>query len=114
MSLAFFVLVLAGVLAFVFAPLRRRADGAGHGRTEELLREKEGLVLLLRDLDFDHRTGKIATEDWTAARSEAERRAIEVLRALDDTPGEAADLEERLEQEIGRARARLRGNSVAS
>jgi hypothetical protein len=60
---------------------------------------------LLRDVDFDHRTGKLATSDYEIAHAEAEARALAAIQAL-DTFSEGATSES-LEGEIAKIRSRM-------
>jgi hypothetical protein len=91
-NILLFALVLAGVVAFVLSPLRaarqdhaRETDGTREERLRETsLAEKRTALLLLRDLEFDYRTGKILESDYQASRAEAERRAVEAMRRLDE------------------------------
>jgi hypothetical protein len=90
-------LVLAAVLAvavvlvvarpFLVRSGRREAD---HGPIEE--RQIEGIRLAenrdralgaLKDLEFDHRTGKVSDEDYQRLIGPLRREAAEALAALD-------------------------------
>jgi cytochrome c-type biogenesis protein CcmI len=91
---------------FIFAPMlagqQRQRKEQGRARLEA---EKQNLIQLLRDLEFDHRTGKLSDPDYRAAREEAESRAISVLVALETIQSEWT--RPALEAEIGRMRERL-------
>lgn len=58
--------------------------------------DKEQALLAIREADFDHRTGKLSDEDYTALRAELEARAlsamaeIESASALHPVPSPAA------------------------
>jgi hypothetical protein len=113
-NLLLFALVLAGAAAFVLSPLRDR--GQDHGREtgeareerrrgkslrDTWLREKHSALLLLRDLEFDYRTGKILESDYQASKAEAERRAVEAMRRLDEIGTKPDEIQQR---EIGAKR----------
>lgn len=103
-----FVLLVAGILYFVLRPLgsaAQRARARREGQRTRLFEEKAVLVQLLRDLEFDRKTGKLSEEDFATARAEAESRALAVLQELDGL--DAAWTPERIEQEIEAARASL-------
>ena len=57
--------------------------GARERRRLELAEERDRALAALKELEFDHRTGKIADEDYRALVGETRRRAAEALRALD-------------------------------
>jgi hypothetical protein len=52
--------------------------------------EKERLKAELRDLELDHRTGKVSREDYEAARGELVLEAVSVMEALDDATSPAS------------------------
>ncbi len=84
LTIALLVALILVAIAFVLLPLRRTA--AGSIREEEhfrLAREKEGLLQLLRELDFDRAVGKLSEEEHERQRAEVERMAIEVMKRLD-------------------------------
>jgi hypothetical protein len=88
------VLALACLL-FVALPLVRPP-----GRTEvvpaatpaqreriELRERRDAAYAALRELELEHRTGKLTDEDYARARAELRAEALEVLRLLgDDEP----------------------------
>jgi hypothetical protein len=48
-----------------------------------LAEERDHALAALKELEFDHRTGKISDEDYRAQVGPLRRRAAEVLRALE-------------------------------
>jgi hypothetical protein len=52
-----------------------------------LAEERDRALAALKELEFDHRTGKISDEDYRASVGPLRRRAAEALRALDPQPG---------------------------
>jgi hypothetical protein len=48
-----------------------------------LAEERDRALASLKELEFDHRTGKISDEDYRAQVGPLRRRAAEVLRALE-------------------------------
>ena len=93
-------------VAFVARPFLRepspRSDrldelGEAERRRLELVEERDRALAALKELEFDHRTGKVTDEDYRALVGPLRRRAAEALRAL----------EPRAEALHGRARTRL-------
>jgi hypothetical protein len=90
-------LVIAALLAvvavvLVAAPFLREPEVADDAlehrvaateRRLELSEERDRALLALRELEFDHRTGKITDEDYRALVGEYRRRAAAALRALE-------------------------------
>jgi hypothetical protein len=84
--------VVAGLVLFLSAPLRRvhpasedldldptRPDVA------ELEAAREAKYRELRDAELDHRTGKLSDEDYAELDATLRGEAIEILRELDRT-----------------------------
>ena len=61
------------------------------GREEEvriaLAEERDRALAALKELEFDHRTGKVSDEDYRAIVGPLRRRAAEALRALEREQG---------------------------
>ena len=90
-------LVLGAVLAlvavaFVARPFLRDPSpssdrlaepGARERRRLELIEERDRALAALKELEFDHRTGKVTDDDYRAQVGPLRRRAAAALRALD-------------------------------
>jgi flagellar biosynthesis/type III secretory pathway M-ring protein FliF/YscJ len=90
-------LVLAAVLAvvavaFVSRPFVREPApasdalderGAEEQRRLDLVEERDRALAALKELEFDHRTGKVSDADYREQVGPLRRRAAEVLRALE-------------------------------
>ncbi len=90
-------LALAAVLAVVAvvfvarpflrepAPASDRLDEPGpeERRRLELAEERDRALAALKELEFDHRTGKVSDEDYRAQVGPLRRSAAEALRALE-------------------------------
>lgn len=90
------VVVLLGLtVVFVGGPLRRRAEEAPatvEGRIADLEAARDARYREIRELEIDHRTGKLDDADWRALDRELRAEAIEILRELDELrPPEATD-----------------------
>jgi hypothetical protein len=101
------ILAFAGALAFglgvwtwVLRPLwTGEVDASGvDPRVLALLAEREAALAELRDLDADHRDGRLSGEDHQELRAEVLARGASILAALDRLA----------EQEVGGAAQRAR------
>lgn len=106
-----YVVIAAGVLGFVFRPLfqdRGSVEEASRreSRRRELIEERERVLETIRELDFDHRMGKVEEADYQEARSRYEAQAIEVMKAIDRANGRSdqVDIEKQVESEIASLR----------
>ncbi|MFM8883507.1 MAG: hypothetical protein ACKOQ0_05990 [Solirubrobacterales bacterium] len=89
------VIALLGVtVLFVGAPLRRRAAGTGgslEGRIADLEAARDARYREIRELEIDHRTGKLDDQDWRRLDRELRAEAIEILRELDELRPQGAE-----------------------
>ena len=99
---------LAIVVAFVVAqPLveGRNTREKPVSQLDRLTAERETVLTALRDLDFDHATGKLSDEDYAPQRAALVAQGVEVLKQLEaaghNGKGRAEDA---LEREISRRR----------
>ena len=97
-----------GALAYVLWPVVAAAEGHFRGPRESGLQRPMSddvhgeAVAALREIEFDHATGKLSEADYAALKSQYTSDAVAALRArerVDDDPVEA---------EIRRARAMTR------
>jgi len=133
MILLFTFLLLAVVLAFIGYPLLAASQTVPHDdldaaasaaateQREQLLSERQSVLATLKDLQFDHEIGNLSDRDYDALQGPHRRKAVTILRELDHaddstlaTPERARAgtldqlaLDDRLEGEIARVRARL-------
>jgi hypothetical protein len=64
--------------------------GALERRQLALFEERDRALAALKELEFDHRTGKIGDEDYRALIGPLRRRAADALRALEPRAGTPA------------------------
>lgn len=95
------LVVVAGVVWLVSAPLRAQAAGrrtpaqerdAQHRRDLEL--ERDRAYADIRELEMDLRTGKLSEEDYRATERQLRAEAVNILHELDrmgPDPGEEGD-----------------------
>ncbi|HVD12784.1 MAG TPA: hypothetical protein VNB46_06055 [Gaiellaceae bacterium] len=69
-------------------PLDDRLDQPPEREQERiaLAEERDRALGALKELEFDHRTGKVSDEDYRAQIGPMRRRAAEALRALEPEP----------------------------
>jgi hypothetical protein len=67
------------------APASDALDQRGEleARRLELVEERDRALVALKELEFDHRTGKVSDEDYRRLVGPLRRRAAEALRALE-------------------------------
>ena len=67
------------------APASDRLDEPGplERRALELAEERDRALAALKELEFDHRTGKISDDDYRELVGPLRRRVAEVLRSLE-------------------------------
>jgi hypothetical protein len=67
------------------APAEDRLEARGEleERRLALAEERDRALAALKELEFDHRTGKVSDDDYRAALPELRRHAAEALRALE-------------------------------
>jgi len=67
------------------APSSDRLDepGAAERLRLELLESRDRALAALKELEFDHRTGKVTDDDYREQLGPLRRRAAETLRALE-------------------------------
>jgi hypothetical protein len=95
------LVIVAAVVLFVSAPLRRAPDVAGPidasgdespgSELRELEAARDAKLRELRDAELDHRTGKLSDEDFAEVDGSLRQEAIEILRDLDEARAAAAD-----------------------
>lgn len=85
MDLLIILVVLAAVVTFVSAPLRRRQQAVEgpHSELAELEAAREAKYREIRDAELDHRTGKLSDEDFAAVDSSLRAEAVAILHAID-------------------------------
>jgi hypothetical protein len=86
------LLAVAAVVVVALPFLRRPGLSAAEDKLEpdgvdpariQLAEERDRALAALKELEFDHRTGKVSDEDYRELVGPLRRRAAEALRALD-------------------------------
>jgi hypothetical protein len=91
-ALAVAAVLAVAVVVFVARPFLRDPSPASDRLDElapearerlALAEERDRALAALKELEFDHRTGKVSDDDYRAQVGPLRRRAVEVLRALE-------------------------------
>ncbi len=107
--------VLILVVFLVSQPLmdRRQRREKTVSEADRLGDERDRILTTLRDLDFDHASGKVLEEDYAPRRASLVAEGAAVLKQLDELkPASPAPLEDEVEQAIA-ARRHAAGASSA-
>jgi hypothetical protein len=91
--------VALAAVALVARPLlRAEADDAlaEPGERTALVEARDRALAALKELEFDHRTGKVSDADYQAAVGPLRREVAEALRTLDPPAKPAVDVQERV------------------
>ncbi len=92
LALAVAAMLAVAIVVFVARPFLREPSPASDRLDElspearqrlTLAEERDRALAALKELEFDHRTGKVSDEDYRAQVGPLRRRAAETLRALD-------------------------------
>ena len=93
------VLLLGAVVWFVSAPLGRgratRSLAREEGRRADLEAARDAKYGEIRDLEMDHRTGKLSESDWKALDRQLRAEAVDILHELDSLGDAPASIPER-------------------
>ncbi len=120
--------VLAAILAvavvvFVARPFLREPEASDDALAEltddqkarlRLIEERDRALAALKELEFDHRTGKISDEDYEVQVSLVRREAAAAIQALDEFDGQGSRVEPRSPRETAQPEATSTHSSQAS
>ncbi len=91
-------LILGAALLLLFAAIvviplfdQKQPHSAPHSPRDALSQEHAAVVRLIRDLDFDHRTGKVDDDDYRRRRAGYVQRGAALLRELDALESAASE-----------------------
>jgi hypothetical protein len=79
------VLGLVGIVGFVAAPLvgGRASEASPTAANLPALERRDRALAALRELEFDHRTGKVTDDDYRELLGPLRQEAAEALQAVD-------------------------------
>jgi hypothetical protein len=85
MEVAAFMVLLALVVMWISAPLRRPIPDAGEPRDLGALEaERDSRLAAVRDAELDRATGKLSDDDHRALDAQLRSEALAALRDLDE------------------------------
>jgi ribosomal protein S27AE len=105
-----FVAVLLTVLtvAFVGYPFFRQgspsSDSAEDKKLRELRSKRDTTYSMLKELEFDFQSGILTDEDYRDLEARYKRKAVSILKDMDDL-GKGADVEEEIEKQVQKLRS---------
>lgn len=101
LALALFLIVAA----FVARPIFDRNSTANNAPSDSLIAQREAVLIELRDLDFDHQTGKVSDDDYTEQRARLVVKGAGILRQLESLGKiSAAEVDDEIEKAIAARR----------
>lgn len=114
--LLFLAVVVVAVLfiARPFLEKRRPVPVSGDHELSALMAERDRIITMLQELDFDYALGKIPAEDYPQQRTELLQRGADVLRKIDAlSPQETSSsgAENRIEAAVAARRADSAGKT---
>lgn len=95
-------LSLAAVV-WVIWPLTRQAPApllVEDDRLSELLGRKDAVMAAIKDLEFDHKVGKLSEDDFQRYEQRLRRQAIGLIQQIEQLAPESTSLDTSLEAEI--------------
>ena len=106
MSIVLGLILAAAVVLLVAWPFLREPVAADDRIAEPeperlaLAEERDRALAALKELEFDHRTGKIDDEDYRALVGPLRRAAAAALRSLDAEAGKSSSMSEPLPEPV--------------
>ena len=74
-------------------------------RLSELIVRKDAVLLSIKELEFDHRTGKLSQDDFDLFNHRLRQQAVGLLRQIERRSPDLAQLDAQVEKEIAAMRA---------
>ena len=94
LALALGACLAVACVVFVARPFLRERDRADSpavdGEQARWSEDRDRALAALKELEFDHRTGKLTDEDYRELVAPLRRQAAEALRGLDEQAGARA------------------------
>lgn len=104
LSLLIGLILTITLIIFIARPLRQnRQSNSAESDLDALVSQRESLYIQIRELDFDHATGKVSDTDHGPLRERLVRQAADVLRQL-DAPQQPVLDDDAIEAEIAARR----------
>jgi hypothetical protein len=108
-NLILLVVLILLAMAFMVAPLRNPMLRGRRKTTrlEELQGEKTRTLEMIRDLEFDHDTGKVLEDDYRSSAEGYRAQAMQIMKEMDNLEPHR-NVEDSVEEEITRIRKELK------
>jgi hypothetical protein len=110
--MTFIVAMVLAVLTFAFIAypfFKRRAratESVGDEKLQELQFQRDTTYSMLKELEFDLKSGILADEDYNDLKTRYKRKAVSILRDIDNTAEDiVADADEGIERKLQPAKA---------
>ncbi len=104
LAVAAVMLVVAYIIQPFLAPGERRSGGSGGAASlrqrADLLAERNRLYRLIRELDFDYKTGKFSDEDYAGQRYRLVAQGVDILQQIDALPPEPDPADDPIERVV--------------
>jgi len=87
------------VLGWLLLPVVREASGyeppraSERSELEDLYIQREGTYSTLKELEFDHETGKLVDDDYKELRMRYSGEAVQILKRIDELEASGAKAE---------------------
>jgi len=109
--------LLIAAAAYLSYPLLKprateKREPRPNSKARELEAQKESLLAAIKEIDFDHRTGKLSDEDFQALNTRYRLEAISLIKRLDQLKGRGGAKPD-FEEEIRRYRRQTQGGEAA-
>lgn len=100
------LMILFATIAYVAQPFWRKQAvvkfRSNNGQLTDLIEKRDGLLAQIKEIEFDHQTGKISAEDFAEINARYRMEAINTLRRIDALQGN-----NRTTRKLGNERRRM-------
>lgn len=102
------LLITAATFAFIVYPFFKRRLSAETMGTDSALKEldskKDTTYSMLKELEFDYHSGILSEEDYRDLENRYKKKAVSILKELDETKEPSAGMDDAIEKEVRRLR----------
>jgi len=100
-------LIALGAIAYVVRPLwqpRRRLHDVDDTPLAELIARKDGVLLAIKELEFDYRTKKLSEADFQRDNTRLRHQAIALMKQIEKVAPQSSGMDAKLESLIAQQR----------
>ncbi len=109
------LLITAATFVFIVYPFFKRRLSAETMSTDSALKEldskKDTTYSMLKELEFDYHSGILSEEDYHDLENRYKKKAVSILKELDETKEPSAGMDDAIEREVRRLRQRPAANT---